>query len=132
MIKVNLTAEPFACGRNDFQQMANAFSGEEVPFSYEDTVEALRRQTDISSLEVGATALLGIFFSKPNAYSSGMMQTVERRGKPVFMARGFVMLLVRQKLLYAYLYTEYEGEHTLRWLSKTTEAWADAILAANK
>jgi hypothetical protein len=48
------------------------------------------------------------------------------------MACGFAVLRVKERVLFAYLYHNYESPDTVRSLRKDTETWADLILAKNK
>jgi hypothetical protein len=74
---------------------------------------------------------LGTFFSRTDAYGVGLMLPVSAQGTTVKMAAGVLILRVRNRLLYGYLYTVYKDEDSVKWIAKSTSDWADAIQAAN-
>ncbi|HVU47472.1 MAG TPA: hypothetical protein VHD85_15170 [Terracidiphilus sp.] len=75
---------------------------------------------------------LGALFSKQDACGFGVIMPVSAKGTTVKMAAGIMVLRVQQRLVFAYLYTEYKDDTSVQWMGKTAEAWADSILAANK
>ena len=75
---------------------------------------------------------LGVFFSKPNACSFGIIQQISAVGSSVKMVAGITILRVQNRLLYAYIYSAYKDEDSVQWVRKTSEQWADAILKANQ
>jgi hypothetical protein len=87
---------------------------------------------DLDRLELGEVKQIGGFFSKTDAYGFGLVTVVKMGGREAKMGMGGVLLRVRKRLLFGYLYSEYKGVETADWLRKTTEQWADAIQAANR
>lgn len=75
---------------------------------------------------------LGTFFSKPDAYGSGMIVPVSRGGSSIKMVSGLTTLRVQNRLLYLFVYALYTGDDSVRWVRSTSEQWADAILKANQ
>jgi hypothetical protein len=75
---------------------------------------------------------LGSFFSKQDAFGLGMIMPVSSKGSTTTMVGGIILLRVKNRMLFAYLYATYKDQETVRWVRKTSEGWADAILAANK
>ena len=74
---------------------------------------------------------LGRLFSKRDAYGIGMIMPLSMGGINMKMGMGIALMRVKQRLLFVYLYAEYKNEDTVKWLRKTTDDWADAILKAN-
>jgi hypothetical protein len=76
---------------------------------------------------------LGELFSKPDACAFGMIMSISSNGAAsVKMIAGMTVLRVQNRLLYAYVYSAYKDEESLRWVRTTSEQWADAILKANQ
>jgi hypothetical protein len=86
----------------------------------------------VHPLSPGRVRPLGAFFSKTDAAGFGVIRHISGEGQHLIQAQGTLFLHVRGKVLFAYIYTEYKGPETATQLAKATEAWADAILAANK
>ena len=64
---------------------------------------------------------LGVFFSKPNACSFGIIQQISAVGSSVKMVAGITILRVQNRLLYAYIYSAYKDEDSVQWVRKTSE-----------
>jgi hypothetical protein len=75
---------------------------------------------------------LGAFFSKPNACSFGMIESVSTSGSAVKMVAGMTIMRVQNRLIYAYVFSAFKDEDSVQWVRKTSEQWADAILKANE
>ncbi|MGD0939143.1 MAG: hypothetical protein ABR905_05465 [Terracidiphilus sp.] len=75
---------------------------------------------------------LGVFFSKPNACSFGMIEQISSADSAVKMVAGMTILKVQDRLIYAYVYSQYKDEGSVQWVRNTSEQWADAILKANQ
>jgi hypothetical protein len=39
---------------------------------------------------------------------------------------------VRNRILFAYLYTQYKDKASVHWITKTSESWVDSILKSNE
>ncbi len=87
---------------------------------------------DLSKVSIGKPIQLGTFFSKPDAYSFGMISTTSNGKKSWTMVVGTTFVRVHERLLYVYLFAEYKNNETIAMVRKVSEEWADAILAANK
>lgn len=85
----------------------------------------------LGSLPLGNTIPLGEFFSKTDACSFGVVSPASVAGTPVRMVTGFTALRVRNRLIYTYLNSTYNNDSTIQEVRKTSDEWADAILAAN-
>lgn len=80
---------------------------------------------------LGKPVMLGKFFSKANVYCFGMVTQVSSSGSTVNMLIGVLLMRVNSRILYVYVYTEYNGDETVPWIQRTTMSWADAILSGN-
>jgi hypothetical protein len=84
------------------------------------------------SLTIDKPVQLGQFFSKPDAIGFGMITPVTFATTSKKMVTGMNILRVQNRLIYAFVYAAYKDDDTVQWVRKTSEAWADAILKANK
>jgi len=89
------------------------------------------RGTD-TTMTLDKPMLLGVFFSKPNACSFGMIDSISSAVSSVKMVAGITILRVQNRLIYAYFFSAYKDEDSVQWVRKTSEQWADAILKANQ
>jgi hypothetical protein len=91
-------------------------------------LKAVGGAADVSLKE---PVMLGTFFSKPNAMGVGMLMDVGAGGKTKKVIVGTTFLRAKNRLLYASVFAEYNGDNSVAWVHKVAEQWADAILKAN-
>ena len=91
------------------------------------------KSLDVSNLKLklGEPIMLGTFFSRQDAYGLGMIMSVEMDGDFWKMGALIILMRVKERLLFVYLYAEYENEDTLKWLREVGEKWSDEILKVN-
>lgn len=118
-----------AGAKETFGDVMNS-SAQEIEDEINQRLKAL--DLDSAKIDIDEPLLLGSFFSKPDAYGFGMITQYSMGGDVFEMACGTAFVRVKDRLLFVYLYAEYVDQDTVNWLRKTTEAWVDAILAANR
>lgn len=116
--------------------MAQQLSSGAVQATMQQQQDKINEKIDELGLKTGRVTLdkpeqLGVIFSKSNAYGFCMMMPMASSGKTVNMVSGTALLRVKNRMIYAYLYNQYEDKTSVDWVVKRTEAWADAILKAN-
>jgi len=87
---------------------------------------------DDAKISLDKPVQLGGFFSKTDAYGTGIIMPVTTNGVTTKVVAGIIFLRVKNRLLFVYLYSVYKDQGTVIWMRKTTENWADAILKANE
>jgi hypothetical protein len=140
MVQVPRRGEYMDCGASDFKEVTDGAKeefGNIMSSSMAEAEEEFNRRMKSLDLEEATVSLgkpiqLGCLFSKQDAYGFGMIMPLSMGGENMKMGMGGALMRVKQRLLFVYLYSEYKDEDTVKWLRKTTEAWADAILKANK
>jgi hypothetical protein len=138
LVQVPRDAEYTECGASDFAEVVDALHesfGELVTWSVDDVEEQLNermRSLDLDEVRIGQPAQLGCFFSRPNACGFGMLVAMESGGETATIGVGAMVMRVNERLVFVYLYAQYEDEQTIAWLRKTSEQWSDAILKANR
>jgi len=75
---------------------------------------------------------LGCLFSKQDAYGVGTIMPILKNGNTTRMVAGIIFLRVRNRFLFAYVYAPYKDQETIKWMRRTTEDWADAIVKSNE
>jgi uncharacterized protein (TIGR02145 family) len=139
MVQVPRRGEYMDCGTSEFKEVTDGAKetfGDVVNSSMKDVEDEFNRRMKSLDLEEATVSLgkpiqLGCLFSKTDAYGFGMIVPVSMAGKTEKMSMGGALLRVKSRILFIYLYAEYRDEDTIKWLRKTTEEWADAILKAN-
>jgi hypothetical protein len=100
------------------------------------TDELNQRLKDLGSNQATVTmdkpVALGALFTESEACGFGLVAPVTTGGTSLRMATGLVIVHVQGRVIYGYLFTEYKDQETAHWLARTTQAWADAILRANR
>jgi hypothetical protein len=125
---------------SDFKEVADGMSkefGAVLNSSVKESEDEVNRK--IKALNLGDANVkldhpvqLGSFFSEQDAYGCGLMMSVSLNGQSTNMIAGIILLRVRDRLIFAYLYSIYKDQESVRWVRKATEDWADAILKANQ
>ena len=83
-------------------------------------------------LTVDKPTQLGTLFSKPNASGFAMLMPMALNDKTVTLVAATLAVRVRNRVLFGYLYTQYKDKTSVDWITKTSEAWVDAILKSNE
>jgi len=140
MVQVPRRGEYMDCGPNEFKEVtsdAKKQFGDVMNSSMKEAAEEFNRRMkslhlNDATVSLGEPIQLGCLFSKQDAYGFGMILPVAMGGQNMKMAGGAVLMRIKQRLLFVYLYAEYKNEETIKWIRKATEDWTDAILKANK
>jgi hypothetical protein len=74
---------------------------------------------------------LGTLFQTSDAYASAMLAPVSSGGVTTRAINASVLLRVRDRLIFAYIYGSGDDDKSLKWIEKTAEQWANEILTAN-
>jgi len=139
MVEIPRRAEFSDVSADLFSQITDAVSqqfGAQLEATIKDQQEAMNRRLKAINSDAGTITLdeptqLGAFFSKKDACAFGSIMPFSGGAKTINMLMGMMVLRVQERLLFAYVYTDYNGEGSADWMRKTTEAWADAILRLN-
>lgn len=138
LVEILKDVESIDCNQSDFIEMVNGAKNEfggQAKSSFKDCEEELNQRMkslNLDSIQLSAPVQLGSFFSKSDAYGFGMVFEMKQAEKSLMMAGCSILIRVKQRLLYAYLYARFKDTETVKWLGYTSEKWADAILKANK
>ncbi|MDL1970861.1 MAG: hypothetical protein LWW94_07795 [Candidatus Desulfofervidaceae bacterium] len=124
---------------SDFKKLIETMKGSlgnTISSSVEESEEELNhrlKSLDLNTkVRIGQPVQLGCFFYKENAFGFGMIVEYMMGNKAVKVVVGTMVLRVKERLLYAYLYAEYKDINTIKWVRKTMEQWSDTILKANR
>lgn len=139
LVEVPRRAEYFDCESSDFIEVVNGLQeafGDCKSAMQEGEDEFNRRMEtlDLSEMKVkiGQPKMLGSFFSKQNAYASGMLVGYNMGGETIKMGATVILMRVKERLVFIYLYAEYENDKTILWLRNVSEKWSNEIISANK
>jgi hypothetical protein len=110
------------------------FSGGDLQLNMQTTMD--RRLADLG---VGAGKVtfdkptqLGTIFAKPDATGFAMMVPMAANGQTGTMVGATILVRVRSRVLFAYLFSQYKDKGSVDWVLKTAGTWADAILKSNE
>ncbi|MDD4202171.1 MAG: hypothetical protein PHQ52_01760 [Candidatus Omnitrophica bacterium] len=137
-IQVFRQGEYQAFGESDFNELVEyekSAAGAELSSIATDTEAEMNRRMDSLNLEqvkINTPLDLGALFSKPNAYSFGMIVKYSDNVKTWTTVIATTYIRVRDRLLFAYVTATYKDSETIAMVSKVSEEWADAIIAANQ
>lgn len=123
----------------DFPQVAagvkREFGGPASSSSFQAAEEELKRRLKSLNIDtevsLGKPVQLGTLFSKQDAYGFGMISPVSVGTRVMTMGMGGAVVRVKKRMLFVYLFSQYQNEESIEWLRSTTEQWADAMLKQN-
>lgn len=140
MVQVPRRGEYMDCTEGDFKEITDAAKDEfgdvmdssmkEAEAEFNRRMESL--DLDDAAVSFGKPIQLGPLLSKGDAYGFGMIMPLSMGEEHMNMGMACILMRVKHRLLFVYLYAEYENEDTVKWLRNTAEKWSDAILIANK
>jgi hypothetical protein len=97
--------------------------------------EVNQRLKDLNSSVSGITldkpVQLGTLFSGSDEDGFGLVVQASAKGSTTKLAMAVVLVRVQDRVVIGYLCTVYKDVDTVHWLSRTSHAWADAIVKAN-
>jgi hypothetical protein len=124
---------------SDFKEIMDGASqeiGAILSSSFSETEDEFnRRLKDLNvnaTVSLGKPVQLGALFAKTDAFGFGLITQVTVGTSSSNMAMAAAIIRVRKRVIFAYLYAEYKNDDTVKWLRKSSEDWADAILKANQ
>jgi hypothetical protein len=91
-------------------------------------LKQLGQATDIS---IDKPAPLGTVFQTSDAYAFAMLESVSSGAAKTRAINVSVLLRVRDRLIFAYIYGSGDDEESLKWVEEIAERWANEILTTN-
>jgi hypothetical protein len=120
----------------DIKDEASQEIGTDLSSSVSETEDEFnRRLKDLNvnaTFSLGKPVQLGPLFAKTDAFGFGLITQVTVGANSSNLAMAAAVIRVRKRVIFAYLYAEYKNDDTVKWLRKSSEDWADAILKANQ
>ncbi len=98
------------------------------------TLEEINRnlkQLESKEVSVDKPTPLGTLFQTSDAYAFAILAPVSSGGTTSRIINASVLLRVRDRLIFAYVYGSSDDENSLKWVEKTAEQWTNGILIAN-
>jgi len=137
-VEVPRRGEYVNCSQDDFQEVikgAKESFGDKIASSFKESEDEINRRMkalDLTSIQIGDTKQLGPLFSKKDVFSFGMLTSVKNEIRSCNLIISGIVLRVKSKLLFLYLYTEYKNEESIKWIGTTSEKWTDLFFKANR
>jgi hypothetical protein len=91
----------------------------------------LKAIDDSKDVSLDQPSNLGTIFQSPNVYAFAMIVPVTSAGTTKRVINASVLLRVRDRLVFAYIYASGGDQTSLQWTQQTASAWAQQILASN-
>jgi hypothetical protein len=114
------------------QQFANSSTLNQTVQTTSEEIRFKLKQLDPSKdVFIDKPAPLGTLFQTSDSYAFAMLAPVSSGGVTIRAINASVLLRVRDRLIFAYIYGSSDDEKSLKWIEKTTEQWANEILTAN-
>ena len=140
LVEVPRRGENIDCEAGDFIQVTQSMEeslGSAIPSLMNESEDIFNNRLKSlgiqdMKLKIGEPKQLGCFFSKQDAFGLGILMGYEMGGSTVMMGATLIIMRVKKRLLFVYLYSEYKNDDTIKWLRKVGEKWSDEILKINK
>ena len=130
---MDLSAKDYKDVADQLEQQFGAVLDTAIKEGEDEINRRLKAQNlDDDKISLDQPVQLGGFFSKPDAYGTGIIMQVTTNGNTNKVVAGIIFLRVKNRMLFAYLYSVYKDQDTVKWVRKATADWADAILKANE
>ncbi|MFY9949512.1 MAG: hypothetical protein WAK27_12515 [Candidatus Sulfotelmatobacter sp.] len=114
------------------QQFADSSTLDQTVQTTSEEISRKLKQLDSSTdISIDKPTPLGTLFQTSDAYASAMLAPVSSGGVTMRTINASVLLRVRNRLIFAYIYGSSDDENSLRWIEKMAEQWANEILTAN-
>lgn len=114
------------------QQFADSSTLNQTVQTTSEEISSKLKQLDQSKdVSIGKPVPLGTLFQTSDAYASAMLAPVSSGGVTMRAINASVLLRVRDRLIFAYIYGSSDDENSLKWIEKMAEQWANEILTAN-
>jgi len=112
--------------------MSQQFSSGNLQSTLQTAIDRHFADLGAGKLTVDKPTQLGTLFSKPNASGFAMLMPMALNDKTVTLVAATLAVRVRNRVLFGYLYTQYNDKTSVDWITKTSESWVDAILKSNE
>jgi hypothetical protein len=114
------------------QQFADSSTlNQTVQTTSEEISSKLKQLDQAKEISIDTPVPLGTLFQTSDAYAFAMLASVSSGGVSTRAINASVLLRVKDRLIFAYIYGSGDDEKSLKWIEKTTEQWVNDILAAN-
>jgi len=114
------------------QQFADSSAlNQTVQATSEEISRKLKQLDPSKDVSIDKPTPLGTLFETSNAYAFALLQGVSSGGATIRAINASLLLRVRDRLIFAYIYGNGDDEKSLKWIEKMTQQWADEILTAN-
>jgi len=98
--------------------------------SAEEVINKLKALQNSKDISIQTPTPLGPILQSTDAYGFLMIVPVSSGGETVKILGASILMRVRNRLLFAYVYGA-DDESSLKWIRATAEEWSHEILAAN-
>ncbi len=136
MVQYAASIETVAITPTDFKDVKASVAQQDLA-KIKDDVNARLKEVAEGKLEVGKPTMLDAFIDQDNASAFGMIAKYSsddgKGGKSESkVVGGGAFVLVKDKVLFLYVYCIYDGNASVDWMKNTTKAWTDAVIKANQ
>lgn len=142
LLQTNRQLENRKISENDFKQIASIIRDQQNTLleDYREKIDSLASEAsrDLSEnldlsidLKIGQQYPLGVFHDTPGVISLAHIgkyrMQIQGQGQEYVMVFSTTLMVVNQRLLYLYVYSEFEDQSDIDWVRSTTIAWIDSI-----
>jgi hypothetical protein len=83
-------------------------------------------------MKINEAMSLGPFFERPEAFGLTILTKMSDAGKSQMIVNSASLIHVKNKLLFAYVYSDYESQEDIDWSRHVAKNWTDSILTSNE
>lgn len=146
LLQSNRQFESYDLTEKDFHQLSSEIEkrqklllanvNDDIARQFDRSSKSISEQykTDFS-LRAGEQAPLGVYLEEPRAFGFAMLSKYQTEisgtAEDLVVVGGANFLMAENKLLYAYVYSNFDSQDDIDWVRKTSKSWTGAVIAAN-
>jgi len=147
MVQAPRGAESLEISSQEFQVLADNYRQDQNRLLKHDTekaqshvdgiIKSFSKEHEISmDLNIGQPRFLGFFAEGDNFIASALVTKVKAvaggETMEVIMASASSFILIKNRLIFGWLYSKYDSQQDIDWIRTATKDWIKEIIAANR
>lgn len=136
IIEDNISIDSTTYNKDEFSELRDLVIGKNIinQKQIEDSIISAIKfaKNNIATIENMEPITLGGIYSSENAIGSLMLTFTIEDSKVLTKLVSVSYLRIKEKLIYAYIFTSYYDKQDINWITNLSESWAKAIIEVNK
>ena len=136
IIEDNISIDSTTYNKDEFNELRETIIGKNIcnQKQIEDSIISAIQfaKKNIATIENMEPITLGGIYSTENAIGSLMLTFTNEDSEVLTKLVSVNYLRIKEKLIFAYIFTSYNDKQDINWITNLSESWAKAIIEVNK